>query len=349
MMRRPALVLACWLATVGASASGTELKATDAHIARMGRMVEQADGSVKFGYPGVRLTFTFTGTALAMDAWSSGANSYLEAVIDGGVPQLIDVRRERERFVLLKGGKAGLHHVEIMHRSETWHGVVTLAGFQIDGKSGPAPRLPARRMLVLGDSVTCAEGVERMSGEAKNSRWWDPRHSYGMLAAQALNAQVQLVCHGGRGLVRSWNGRTDEANLPDYYQYAIADGAHEAWDQRRYDPDLILSAIGTNDFTAGIPERDAYVSTYVALVRTLLRDHPHARIVLTEGAILSGERKAALTEYLNETVKRIGSARVSVVHSEYHPGDASDGHPTGAQHAEMADELVPQLKTVMGW
>ena len=348
-MRRRVLAVACSLLLAGAGASGMELNATYAHIARMGRMVEQADGSVKFGYPGVRLTFMFTGTSLALDAWSSGDKSYLEAVIDGGAAQLIDVRRERARFVLLADGTPGPHRVEIMHRSETWHGVVTLAGFQIDGKPGPAPHLPSRKMLVLGDSVTCAEGVERMSGEAKNSRWWDPRHSYGMLTAEALNAQVQLVCHGGRGLVRSWNGRTDEANLPDYYQYAIADAAKVRWDQRRYDPDLIVSAIGTNDFTAGIPEREAYVSTYAALVRTLLREHRHARIVLTEGAILSGERKAALTGYLDETVKRVGSKRVSVAHSGYHAGDASDGHPTGAQHAEMAQELIPQLKAVMGW
>ena len=326
------------------------VKPTDAHIARMGRMVEQADGSVRFGYPGVRFTFSFTGTSLSMDAWSSGDNSFLEAVIDGGAPQLIDVRRERATFTLIAADKAAVHRVEIMHRSETWHGVVTLASFNVDGKLAPAPRLPARKMLVLGDSVTCSEGVERMSGEAKNSRWWDPRHSYGMLAAQALGAQVQLVCHGGRGLVRSWNNRTDEANLPDYYGYAIADAkSPERWDQQRFDPDLIVSAIGTNDFNPGIPEREAYVSKYMELVRTLLRDHSHARIVLTEGSILSGDKKAALQAYIDETVRRLGSERVSAARSEYYPGDASDGHPTGAQHAQMADDLVPQLKAVMGW
>jgi hypothetical protein len=36
------------------------------------------------------------------------------------------------------------------------------------------------------------------------------RASYGMLMAKQLNAQVQLVCYGGRGLVRTWDGKTND-------------------------------------------------------------------------------------------------------------------------------------------
>ena len=70
-------------------------------------------------------------------------------------------------------------------------------------------------------------------------------------------------------------------------------------------------AIGTNDFTQGIPERAAFVAAYESFVRTLLRDHPRSRIVLTEGAILNGEKKVALTTYIAQTVGLVGDARVS--------------------------------------
>ena len=76
------------------------------------------------------------------------------------------------------------------------------------------------------------------------------------------------------------------------------------YEGRGVTPDLIVSAIGTNDFTPGIPARDAYVNEYVALVQALLRDHPQARVVLTEGAILDGEKKAALRGYIDETIRR---------------------------------------------
>ncbi|WP_181259433.1 GDSL-type esterase/lipase family protein [Pseudoduganella armeniaca] len=150
--------------------------------------------------------------------------------------------------------------------------------------------------------------------------------------------------------MRSWNERTDEFNLDRLYELAIADPARpESWDQRRYAPDLIVSAIGTNDFNPGIPERATYVGKYVALVRTLLHDHPQARIVLTEGAILDGAKKAALRAYIDETVRQVGDPRVSSVASRHYPGDVLDAHPTREQHAAMAADLVPQLRAVMGW
>jgi lysophospholipase L1-like esterase len=344
-----AATLAASLAWGAASQAVHEIPANDSHIARMGRMTEEADGALRFAYPGVRLSFSFTGSTLSFDAWSSGTRSYLEAVVDGGAPQRIKVGVERATFTLLHAGKPGRHRVEIMHRSESWHGVVTLAGFATDGKFDAPPALPQRRLLVLGDSVTCAEGVDRHEGK-KDSTWTDPRHSYGMLAAEALRAQVHLVCYGGRGLVRSWNNRTDEHNLPDFYEMAIADAAQPArWDHRRYDPDLIVSAIGTNDFSPGVPERESYVTAYVNFVRTLLRNHPCAQVVLTEGSILNGENKEVMKSYIAETIRRVGDPRMHAVAASHYPGDALDAHPTGEQHARMAGELVPQLRQVMGW
>jgi lysophospholipase L1-like esterase len=239
---------------------------------------------------------------------------------------------------------AGRHTVDIVHRSETWHGVATVKQFSIDGKWEAPAALPARKLLVLGDSVTCGEAIDRVPGTQKEAAWWNARASYGMLIAQQLHAQVQLVCYGGRGLVRTWDGKTDQLNLAEYYGMSIADRAHPVqWDQRRYQADLILSAIGTNDFNPGIPDREQYVQAYVEMVRTLLRDHPKARIALTEGAIQSGERRAALVAYIAETVRRVNDPRVRAVASTHYPGDAVDAHPTKAQHAAMAADLVPQL------
>lgn len=342
------LAIAALLAA-SSSFGASLLPATDSHIARMGRLAEQPDGAVRIAYPGVSLLFGFTGKTLSVDAWSSSTNSAIDVVIDGGAPRRIQLGTQRASYTLLDAPTASSHRVEIMHPNETWHGIVTVAGIATDGQFDAAPELPARRMLVLGDSVTCAEGVKRGTGKLDPS-WNDARNSYGMLAAQALHAQVHLVCYGGRGLVRSWNNRTDEFNLADFYELAIPDAANPVrWDHTRYQPDLIVSAIGTNDFSPGVPEREAYVQAYVKFVRTLLRNHPKARIVLTEGAILNGEKKATLQSYIAETVKRVGDPRVSAVNSTWYPGDAADAHPTGPQHAMMARDLVPQLRQTMGW
>jgi lysophospholipase L1-like esterase len=325
------------------------ISAADSHIARMGRTDINADGVVRFGYPGVSFYLNFHGTRLSVDAEASGDNSYLDVIVDG-VARKVRLVAGKQTVVLVDGSAAGEHAVEIVNRSETWHGTAALVRFDTDGTWGKPAALPKRRMLILGDSITCGEAIDRVPGAKKEPSWWNARSSYGMIMAHDLRAQVQLVCYGGRGLVRSWDGKTDDLNLPDFYRLAIADKDRPVvWDQRGYRPDVILSAIGTNDFNPGIPERERYVGAYVRFVQTLLKDHPQAHIVLTEGALLTGEKKRELVEYIAETVRRVGDKRVHAITSRAYPGDADDGHPTREQTVGIAGDLMPQVRALMGW
>jgi len=323
------------------------ISATDERLTVMGRIAENSDGSVRFSFPGVSFFTRFEGKDLSIDAFSSGDKSYLEVIIDNGTPQIIKLSNAPQTITLLSDTTSKKHSLEIIHRSETWHGVVTLKQLHSDGKFFAPTKLPKRKMMVLGDSVTCAEAIERIEGGKKDTSWWNPRLSYGMLTAKNLNAQVQLVCMGGRGLIRSWNGKTDERNLPGFYQDAIPETA--LWDQTQYHPDVIVSAIGTNDFGTDIPDREIYVVTYVKLVNQLLTDHKQAQIILIEGSILNGDKKTALTEYLAEVAKRVNDKRVHTASSTYYPGSFGDAHPDKAQHAAMAKDLTAQIKKVMKW
>ncbi len=326
---------------------------TDARMQTMGRTELLTDGGIRFSYPGVTTRFRANGKMLWLQAHSTSEQSHLEIIVDDNVPRVIRLAQRSQRIPLLIEAQsiASPHQVTIIHRGETWHGTVTLEHIEIaDGDLLDPPPLPHKRMLILGDSVTCGEAIERTADCKKDTRWWNPRLSYGMLTAAALDAQVHLVCYGGRGLVRSWNGRTDELNLPDYVELTIADQSSPVtWDHRRYTPDLILSAIGTNDFSQGIPEREPYVTTYVRLIERLLELHPQAQVVLTEGAILKDEKKAALTEYLLEVQRRIANPQVHLLSSTHYPGDSCDAHPTKEQHAAMAKDLAPLLKQLMQW
>jgi lysophospholipase L1-like esterase len=348
-MRRP-LVAALLAACAVAAAAEQTIPAADAHVARMGRTVAEPDGTVRFGYPGVTLSLNVDGTRLAVDAAGS-TRSLVDVIVDGKPAGTLHLAPLSKRYEVFKDAAPGPHKVELVHRSETWLGVTSIARFTADGRFLPAPALPQRRMLVLGDSVTCGADMERGAGDKDTPDWWNPRLSYGMLAARALDAQVQLVCYGGRGLVRSWNDRTDEFQLPAFYDLAIADAAHPVgWGQAEYDADLIVVAIGTNDFAPGIPERTAYVGAYTNFLHRLLRDHPHARIALTEGAMLEGGEKTTLIGYIREAMGRVGNTRVHLLAPmARQTGDAINDHPTTAQHAAMAAELLPQLRRITGW
>jgi lysophospholipase L1-like esterase len=325
--------------------------AADSHIAVMGRTHTNSDNSILFGYPGVSLKLDAVGQSLTADLYSSNGNSWIDVIVDGGEPKAIKIASTPQTIELFHFANSAKHSVEIIHRSENWHGQITLKQFTLTGeKFLTAPISPKRKMLVLGDSVTCGEAIDRVTGEEKNTRWWNARESYGMLTANSLNAQVNLVCWGGRGLVRSWNGKTDDANLTDFYEFAVGDNDPSMkWDHTQYQPDLIVSAIGTNDFSQGIPEREAYVTAYVKLINKLLTNHPHTHIALTEGAILNGNKKAVLIDYIREAISRVNDSRVHQITSNNYPGDAQDAHPTKEQHAAMAKDLTPQLKALMDW
>ncbi len=327
------------------------IPAASQQISTMGRTHINDDDSLLFGFPGVSIKTEVVGKSLTADMQSSTGNSWVDVIIDDGVPTTIKITEQLQQVELFNFAEDAKHSVEIIHRTENWQGQVTLKQFMLTGeKFLPAPLLPKRKMLVLGDSVTCGEAVDRVKDEEKNSRWWNAGESYGMLTAKALNAQVNLVCWGGRGLVRSWNGKTDDANLTDFYEFAVSDNDQAmTWDHTQYQPDLIVSAIGTNDFSQGIPERETYVTAYVKLINKLLTNHPQAHIALTEGAILNGDKKTALIDYIREAISRVNDSRVHQVTSNNYPGDAQDAHPTKEQHAAMAKDLAPQLKALMDW
>ncbi len=346
-----AAVLSGCSSTPPQDAAVITIPATDTHIARMGRTHTNSDQSLTFGFPGVSFKTEVVGTSLSAKLHSSAGNSWVDVIVDGGPAKAIKISREPTQIELFSFPASDKHTVELVHRSENWHGSVSLQNFTLTGeKFLPMPLLSKRKLLILGDSVTCGEAIDRVAGEEKNTRWWNARESYGMLTAQMLYAQVNLVCWGGRGLVRSWNGKTDDANLPDFYEFAVGDtDPAMKWDHTQYQPDVIVSAIGTNDFSQGIPPREAYVTAYVKFINKLLIDHPKAQIALTEGAILNGDKKAALIDYIREAISRVNDSRVHQFTSAHYPGDAQDAHPTKAQHAAMAKDLAPQLKALMNW
>lgn len=327
------------------------IPSANTEIATMGRTHINSDKSLLLGFPGVSIKTEVVGRSLTADLQSSSGNSWVDVIVDNGSPITIKITNQPQTVELFKFAEDAKHSVEIVHRTENWQGQVTLKQFTLTGERFlSAPLLPKRKMLVLGDSVTCGEAIDRVADEEKNSRWWNARESYGMLTAKALNAQVNLVCWGGRGLVRSWNGKTDDANLPDFYEFAVGDNDPTMkWNHTLYQPDLIVSAIGTNDFSQGIPARESYVATYVKLINKLLANHPQAHIALTEGAILNGDKKAALIDYIHEVIARVNDSRIHLVTSHYYPGDAQDAHPTKEQHALMAKDLTPQLQGLMNW
>jgi hypothetical protein len=356
-------ILACLVGLMGiamAADSVTLIPPSDARVAVMGRVDATDPARVRIGYPGVTLRLRFDGPSLTMRVATANPNSHIAVIVDGGEPRVVRLVQGESEVALAEGLATGEHTVDVVHRTETWVGVVTVLGFRL----APDARLlaplpwPRRRMLFIGDSVTCAEGVDRAPGHVKGrSSAWNPYLSYGMLLARTFDAQCQLVCYGGRGLTRDWRGHSDVLSAPQFFDLALPDEQNPpAWDHAAYVPDVVVASLGTNDFNLGIgefPGREEWVGAYVRFVRSIRARYPEAHVFLTEGAIVNDSadraQRSTLRAYLAETAVRLADTRVHVIESQRYPGDDADAHPTGAQHAAMARDLAPVIRAAVGW
>jgi lysophospholipase L1-like esterase len=345
------------------------IAATDPRVGLMGRVV--SDGSrIEFGFPGVTTRVCFRGNRIWLTGSSNQGRSHLAVVHQGRqVGEVVVPKVEAQVLVWEAPSHApvGEHCVDVVHLTETWIGVVHLTSFRVEGEVLEAAPFPARRLLFIGDSVTCGEAVRRKPECSKDETWWDAYDAYGPVAARSLKAQFQLVCFGGKGVVRDWQGKTDVLNAPEFFPLAIPDERKLPYALGNYTPDAIVVSLGTNDFNPALgafPQRRDFVDKYANFVRTLLATYPGAQIWLTEGAIVSdenvepkgatagttgGKQKATLRSYLEEVVSQVGASQVRHLPATHYPADTCDPHPLASEHTNMAKDVVSGIRFELGW
>lgn len=337
--------------------------ATDPKIEIMGRYAVQGKNQVLIGFPGVSLDVHFNAKKVSLLAQAEG-EVYFDVLLDGIFYRTIEIAKKPQKIALFEATNAAPHHLKLIKRTETWQGRVSVMGIEVrDGDLLEPPALPARKLLIIGDSISCGEGVARPAPSANSScdkqpLWWDAKNSYGYKLAAALDAQVQLVCYGGRGLVRDWEGKTEPLNVPEVYQSAVPlEPEALPWQQQDYQADLILAMIGTNDFSQSAgepPAKTEYTQRYLSFLKQLLADHPQAQIVITDGPMLTNEdqntqHKSLLLEYLYQAKSLSKSERVHVIPTRTISGDSCDDHPNAAAHQTLAEDFEPLVRNIMGW
>ena len=227
-------------------------------IMLLGRIDTGNPKSPRLGYPGTGFVVHFQGSSLALLLSCDSEKSALTVVVDHGAPALTMLRKGEQSIVLASGLGAGPHIVEVYKRTETWQGIITLSSVKLstDGALLASQVLPARKLMFIGDSVTCGAGVDNNPTCTENPSHpiSDAYRSFGMELGRRLDAQTHLVCYGGRGLDRDYRGLgvTDNVlNAPQFLDSSIPsdETANRApWNYRRWTPDGIVVSLGTNDF-----------------------------------------------------------------------------------------------------
>lgn len=326
----------------------------------MGRVDRSDPKRVRIGFPGITLRVAFSGSQLGLRGACTSADCQISVIVDDAAARALRLTKGTADTLLVAGLGPGVHHVDVVRRTEYWQGVWSVEGLLLEanGELATPEPWPDRKLLFIGDSVTSGEGADRSAkgGGTGQAATADAYGSYGMRLARVLNAQCHLVSYGGRGLVRNYEGKRNVVNAPEFFELSLPEESRkQAWDHGAYVPDLVFISLGTNDFNVDIgafPTEENFVGTYVTFLRRIRSLYPKAKILLTEGAIVSdGTRdpKHVLQSYLDETVRRMSDSAIVAVRSNHYPGDTKDPHPTGTEHAAMARDFEPVIRQLMGW
>lgn len=160
-------------------------------------------------------------------------------------------------------------------------------------------------------------------------------------------------------MVRNWN--SPGPVMPRVYDGVYMEYADTLthWDFARYAPDLVVIALGTNDFSDGAGptprpplDGDAFVRDYSRFIASLRTHYPRARILLVDSPMLDAARKQRQSEYLTRIVAQraaAGDTAIARFAFDGHFTSGCDGHPDLAEQQRMAEQLEPAVRGVMSW
>ena len=322
----------------------------------VGRMDTSDAARPKFAWSGSGVVARFRGTQVS--ASFSGGQEYT-VVLDGDV---------KDKFVPGQGMAPvvsnlpdGEHTIELYRRTEANEGVSQFLGFDFgSGALLAPPPAPTRRIEIIGDSISCGYGNEGADMNCGFTPQTENHYlTYGAIAARALGAELVTVAWSGKGVICNYGDGADSCNnnpMPVYYDRTLPNDAASKWDHSRFAPDAIVINLGTNDFsTDSDPSQQDFVGAYEQFVTNIRSKHPNARILLTNGSMLSGEDLTKARSYIEAVVtsfKGKGDDKISSFTIE--PQNSADGygcdwHPSRATHQKMAAVLESALKAALGW
>lgn len=329
-------------------ASAIDIPADHAGIRYSGRFDFADPKRPRFDWPGASIQARFTGASVSVRL--SGGDNDFNAYIDGALKTRISLQAGKTDYAVATGLSAGEHTLLLTKRTEASYGIVTFQGLVLGDGQGLAelPPRPAHRILFVGDSYTVGYGADATTTSCSSLRQWDNNDAaYGPVAAKALGAEYSIQAISGKGMVHNYGDGValSQEPMPFYFDRTLAGSAQPAWSFPSWIPNVVVVALGTNDFSTNVkPSREQYVSAYKAFLQRLRGHYPAAVLVCVSFA--SDSFQGPYVDAMVKEVIAAGDAKVqwvgmpAVANSEL----GCDWHPNVAAHKKFADVLVPALR-----
>ncbi len=353
------------------SGNTTFIPASDSNFVYRGRIDFSNPAAVRFAYTGVSIKFRMEGStcllhlknkSLSKDKEGNTYKNYYTVVVNQGKPQQYVVSNQDNKLKL-KGLSSGINEITIFKRTEALVGEGTFEGIEInkDKKMLPALSSTVRKIEFIGNSITCGYGNMGDSKDCPFSPETENGYmAYGSLTARQLNAEYTIVAYSGKGMYRNFDGKTTET-MSLIYDRIFPDSVSSAkWNFKKWQPDVVVLNLGTNDFAKGIPDSVIFVNTYSNFLKRLRLYYPSATIFCLDGPMVNNSypqgaaHLSRLQNYIaasRDRLKTIGDKNIYTFSlSPQQEGEyGCDWHPNLKRHEKMSEELTKYIKTVMKW
>ncbi len=280
--------------------------------------------------------------------WGTQLN-YLEIKIDNQPSRRIQLKGKENEVVLASGLNEGTHSLIVCKNSEAENGYIEIGGFFCKNLLTPLQR-PSRKIEFIGDSITCGAGSDEREIACGQGSWHDQHNAwsaYGPLTARELKAEWHLTSVSGIGLMHSCCDK--KILMPQVYDKINPAMDSIPWNFTLYQPDVLTICLGQND---GIQDSLLFCKAYVDFVTKLRWHYPQTTFILLTSPMADESLKAVQIRYLTaikETLKAKGDVRVERYFFQKSYRRGCGGHPSIADHQEMAQELSLFLRNQMKW
>ncbi len=355
--------------------SETSWKATASNVKIGGRTVSKNDATW-LCQSGSSVEFTVTGNAAEIvicgNEWVNENVDYrprYAIYVDDVLLTDETMDSNEEKHMLFEELQAlnGVHNVKVILLSEAMYGPVGIECINVTSTlSKPVKPTPKSDLNIefIGDSITCAYGVEASSsGESFKTTTENFTKSYAYLAAKQLGADYSAVSYSGHGIISGYSN-TGEKNLdsliPDCYEMATKfDGFAEAWNFDKTLNDVVVINLGTNDSSyiaynsnANREERAAeFIERYVDFLKTVRANNTNAQIICTLGTMdfenIYEYVSDAVDAYKTETGDEDIMFYQSVMHTQA-DGYGADWHPSEKTQQNSAYVLADKICQALG-
>ncbi len=317
----------------------------------MGRVDRRDASGPRLAWPGTGVLARVRGTRIDVRLKDAGENRFA-VMVDGKGPKLIKTGPGSLSYELATGLSDGEHDVEIYKRTEVDVGVVQFLGFVQPAVVTPPPHV--RTIEFIGDSITAGYGIDVAADfNCPLAADEDAYSSYAAIAARRLKAAYALVAWSARGMLRNWSGETKDT-MPELWERTLGNESAHKWDFSTWTPDLVVVALGTNDYAMGDPG-EPFGSKYAAFLGKVRSRYPAAWVLCATSPMLTGASRESLRTRVRgvvEGAKSKGDAKIAVVDFAEQintDGNGCAGHPSSTTHRKMADQLVLSTHSTIGW